>query len=75
MLSNSDDPNMVLDRIDGVLLTGGLDVDPAFYSEAPHERTKAQSRDAHPAQARHAAVPADEQQPPATRRVPQEVPK
>ena len=41
VLSNSDDPGMVLDRIDGVLLTGGLDVDPAFYSEAPHDRTKA----------------------------------
>jgi len=41
VLSNSDDPNAVLDRVDGILLTGGLDVDPALYGEAPHPTTEA----------------------------------
>jgi putative glutamine amidotransferase len=41
VLSNSDDPAAVLDRVDAVLLTGGLDVDPALYSEAPHPATEA----------------------------------
>jgi putative glutamine amidotransferase len=41
VLSNDDDPAAVLDRVDGVLLTGGLDVDPALYGEAPHPATEA----------------------------------
>src|SRR6516164_8288105 len=41
VLSNSDDPRAVLDRVDGILLTGGLDVDPALYGEAPHPATEA----------------------------------
>jgi putative glutamine amidotransferase len=40
VLSTSDDPLVVLDRVDGVLLTGGLDVDPALYGEAPHPTTE-----------------------------------
>ena len=40
VLSNSDDPSAVLDRVDGVLLTGGLDVDPRLYGEAPHPTTE-----------------------------------
>jgi putative glutamine amidotransferase len=40
VLSNDDDPSAVLDRIDGVLLTGGLDVDPALYHESPHPTTE-----------------------------------
>lgn len=40
VLSNSDDPRAVLDRVDGILLTGGLDVDPALYGEAPHPKTE-----------------------------------
>jgi putative glutamine amidotransferase len=39
VLSNDDDPASVLDRVDGVLLTGGLDVDPARFGEAPHPTT------------------------------------
>src|SRR3954469_19301929 len=40
VLSDGDDPAAVLDRVDGVLLTGGLDVDPARYHEAPHPTTE-----------------------------------
>src|SRR5579859_7439711 len=40
VLSNRDDPSAVLDRVDGILLTGGLDVDPALYGEAPHPKTE-----------------------------------
>ena len=40
VLSNDDDPNEVLDRVDGILLTGGLDVDPALYDQAPHPTTE-----------------------------------
>jgi putative glutamine amidotransferase len=39
VLSNDDDPVAVLETIDGLLLTGGLDVDPRFYGEAPHATT------------------------------------
>jgi putative glutamine amidotransferase len=41
VLSNEDDPATVLAEVDGVLLTGGLDVDPAQYGEAPHPATEA----------------------------------
>jgi putative glutamine amidotransferase len=40
VLSNDDDPSAVLDKVDGVLLTGGLDVDPALYAEPAHPTTK-----------------------------------
>src|SRR5215831_21048023 len=40
VLSNSDDPRAVLDRVDAILLTGGLDVDPALYGETPHPTTE-----------------------------------
>lgn len=40
VLANSDDPRAVLDRVDGILLTGGLDVDPVLYGEAPHPTTE-----------------------------------
>lgn len=39
-LSNDDDPAAVLDSVDGILLTGGLDVDPSFYGEAKHRATQ-----------------------------------
>jgi putative glutamine amidotransferase len=46
-LSNGDDPRAVLEAVDGVLLTGGLDVDPALYGQAPHPATEtAPDRDA-----------------------------
>ncbi|HSJ41797.1 MAG TPA: gamma-glutamyl-gamma-aminobutyrate hydrolase family protein [Xanthobacteraceae bacterium] len=41
VLSNDDDPAAVLAQVDGVLLTGGLDVDPEHYGEAPHPLTEA----------------------------------
>src|SRR5205807_1020154 len=40
VLSNGDDPSAVLDRVDGILLTGGLDVDPTLYGEARHPTTE-----------------------------------
>ena len=40
VLSNSDDPASVLDRVDGVLLTGGLDVDPSLYGQTADPTTE-----------------------------------
>lgn len=40
VLKNSDTPANVIARIDGLLLTGGPDVDPALYGQDPHERTE-----------------------------------
>src|SRR5215510_2333939 len=40
VLSNDDDPAAVLEQVDGILLTGGLDVDPALYHEAAHPTTE-----------------------------------
>ncbi len=33
-----EDASLVLDRVDGVLLAGGGDVDPALYGQAPHPK-------------------------------------
>ena len=35
----TDDPAQVLDRLDGLLLAGGCDIDPAFYGADPHPET------------------------------------
>lgn len=35
------DPAMLIDRLDGLLLIGGVDVEPEFYGEAKSERTEA----------------------------------
>ena len=40
VLEVSESPRAVLEMIDGVLLTGGGDVDPAFYGEDRHESTQ-----------------------------------
>ena len=40
-----EDPSELLDMLDGVLVTGGADVDPATYGEPAHERTDAAARD------------------------------
>jgi putative glutamine amidotransferase len=34
------DPDQVLDLIDGLILAGGADIDPATYGEAPHPETR-----------------------------------
>jgi putative glutamine amidotransferase len=40
ILRNTDNPATVLSEVDGILLTGGLDVDPALYGEAAHPATE-----------------------------------
>lgn len=40
VLQNSDDANAAVKDLDGVLLTGGLDVDPSLYGEGAHETTR-----------------------------------
>jgi putative glutamine amidotransferase len=39
------DPSELLDMLDGVLVTGGADVDPAAYDQPPHPETAAAPRD------------------------------
>src|SRR5579875_1837708 len=34
-----ENPDEVLDRIDGLMLAGGADIDPSAYGEAPHPET------------------------------------
>jgi putative glutamine amidotransferase len=40
VLNNTDDAAAVVGDLDGVLLTGGLDVDPSLYGEAAHATTQ-----------------------------------
>jgi putative glutamine amidotransferase len=40
VLDPAEDPARTLDRVDALLLSGGLDVDPALYGEAPHPATE-----------------------------------
>ena len=40
-----EDPRELLDLLDGVLVTGGADVDPATYGEPPHAETDAAAAD------------------------------
>jgi putative glutamine amidotransferase len=35
----AEDPDQVLDLIDGLVLVGGADIDPAFYDQTAHEQT------------------------------------
>lgn len=35
-----EDPDLLLDRVDGLLLAGGADVDPSSYGAEPHAETK-----------------------------------
>jgi putative glutamine amidotransferase len=40
VLDPAGDPSRSLDTVDALLLTGGLDVDPALYGETPHDTTE-----------------------------------
>jgi putative glutamine amidotransferase len=40
VLRNDDRPDEVLHRVDGILLTGGPDVDPALYRQPKHDSTE-----------------------------------
>ena len=40
LLVNDDNPADVLQRVDGILLTGGADVDPALYDQPKHASTE-----------------------------------
>jgi putative glutamine amidotransferase len=35
-----EDPDQLLDRIDGLILAGGADIDPSFYGAEPHPATR-----------------------------------
>lgn len=60
VLSNGDTPSDVLRNIDGILLTGGPDVDPALYHEPQHESTEIDpARDAFEVPLSRAAVAGD----------------
>lgn len=39
LLTEGDDVETLLGRLDGIIIAGGRDVDPARYGEEPHERT------------------------------------
>jgi len=57
VLSNDDSPPDVLRRVDGILLTGGPDVDPALYDQPKHESTEIdEARDAFEVPLSRAAV-------------------
>ncbi|MBR84815.1 MAG: gamma-glutamyl-gamma-aminobutyrate hydrolase [Euryarchaeota archaeon] len=39
LLTEGDDVESLLDRLDGIIISGGRDIDPSRYGEEPHERT------------------------------------
>jgi len=41
----ADDPDQLLDMLDGLILAGGSDVDPASYGEEPHAETRGTNAD------------------------------
>lgn len=60
VLDNSDMPADVLQRVDGILLTGGADVDPALYGQPKHASTDIDAaRDAFEVPLSRAALAAD----------------
>jgi putative glutamine amidotransferase len=60
LLSNDDDPADVLQRVDGILLTGGADVDPTLYDQPKHLSTETDpKRDAFEVPLSRAALASD----------------
>ena len=60
VLDPAEDPARILDRVDALLLTGGLDVDPLLYGETPHATTEIDAeRDAFEIPLSRAAVARD----------------
>ena len=39
LLTEGDNVESLLDRLDGIIIAGGRDIDPSRYGEEPHERT------------------------------------
>jgi putative glutamine amidotransferase len=38
-----DDPDQILERLDGLILAGGIDIDPAVYGAEPHPETETET--------------------------------